>query len=720
MKRAVKRSVSIMLSVLMILSMCVMGVFTGTAATTDENASGVSFDGTSKIYLDSNGCSWWNNANAIMGVQFKNAQGVTTDRVVMTAVEGQTKFFEATVPAGDYTKAVFTRSETEAGAAWNQFEVAIPADIASKNVFQINSNATGGAWTDSYTPPTYEYGPKTIYFDNTNTKWSKVYIYGWSFGLGNAFTEMKLVEGNIYTYTFSEDPIAGQEGYLFANSPDWDQQTLNVASEKDKNFYTSLGGGGKAWKGTWDVYTPAEPTDPPTEEPTVEPTDPPTEEPTVEPTALPTEEPTVKPTDPPTEEPTAEPTAPPTEEPTVQPTEPPTEQPTETPTEAPHTYTTIYFCPQQAWLDAGYSVRINACTSKDKNTWIQVDMTATGETVNGQPSYMGVIDNAVVPWGGFDKMQLQALDNGNWKAQVVAFDAWKTLDSINGKFYSSSTADKADWVDYVPDAEPATYTVTFMDDQGNVLGESVVEEGGTATAPALPTMKDKEYVAQFSPEELANITADKTLTYKLEAKTHTVTLAAPDETVTMTGGTEGIFAYGETVTLISSADNFAYWAVNGKIVSYDKAFSYIVTADLVVEAVKSDQPVVKEPAVSIDSPIFDTATDPGKILMYFGVNAINQGDAPRYGVFRFVGEAPADAAAAIQDYLDNGSSSVYNGNIKEYTDSGVMNSDGRYNYVASAPVGVSADKTMTVYAFIVVDGVLYISDAVTAAPGAQS
>lgn len=40
MKRAVKRSVSIVLSVLMILSMCVMGVFTGTAATTDEDASG--------------------------------------------------------------------------------------------------------------------------------------------------------------------------------------------------------------------------------------------------------------------------------------------------------------------------------------------------------------------------------------------------------------------------------------------------------------------------------------------------------------------------------------------------------------------------------------------------------------------------------------------------------------------------------------------------------
>ena len=32
-----------------------------------------------------------------MGIQFKNAQGVTTDRIIMTAVEGQEKFFETTV-----------------------------------------------------------------------------------------------------------------------------------------------------------------------------------------------------------------------------------------------------------------------------------------------------------------------------------------------------------------------------------------------------------------------------------------------------------------------------------------------------------------------------------------------------------------------------------------------------------------------------------------------
>ena len=116
MKRAVKRSVSIVLSVLMILSMCVMGAFTGTAATTDEDASGVSFDGTSKIYLDSSGCNWWNNASAFMGIQFKNAQGVTTDRIIMTAVEGQEKFFETTV------RSVYKElhADRETGAADNK------------------------------------------------------------------------------------------------------------------------------------------------------------------------------------------------------------------------------------------------------------------------------------------------------------------------------------------------------------------------------------------------------------------------------------------------------------------------------------------------------------------------------------------------------------------------------------------------------------------------
>lgn len=64
--------------------------------------------------------------------------------------------------------------------------------------------------------------------------------------------------------------------------------------------------------------------------------------------------------------------------------------------------------------------------------------------------------------------------------------------------------------------------------------------------------------------------------------------------------------------------------------------------------------------------------------------------------------------------------SAYNSYIKDYTDSGYMNSDGRYNYVASVPVGVDENTVVTVYAFVVVGEELFISEAVTAMPATLS
>ena len=49
-----------------------------------------------------------------------------------------------------------------------------------------------------------------------------------------------------------------------------------------------------------------------------------------------------------------------------------------------------------------------------------------------------------------------------------------------------------------------------------------------------------------------------------------------------------------------------------------------------------------------------------------------------------------------------------------------MNSDGRYNYVASVPADVDENTVVTVYAFVVVGEELFISEAVTAMPGALS
>ena len=77
------------------------------------------------------------------------------------------------------------------------------------------------------------------------------------------------------------------------------------------------------------------PTVTPTEAPTVAPTVAPTEAPTVTPTVAPTEAPTVAPTEAPTVTPTEAPTVAPTEAPTAAPTEAPTDKPTVVPTNKP-------------------------------------------------------------------------------------------------------------------------------------------------------------------------------------------------------------------------------------------------------------------------------------------------------------------------------------------------------------------------------------------------
>lgn len=814
MKKTGRRVTSVVLSLLMVLSMLAVGMVSGVAA------------GTTTVYycpkqawldagytIKANGCGS-NNENKWTQLDMKDTGDTVNGNPVYVAV-----FNSTATPYGGFDKLQFQAYQ---GSTWKEQIVAISSWTTTGTIDGKFYN--GSAWV-AYTPdatepptqppteapteeptvaptqaptedpsvaptqaptvdpteptqaptdapteaPTEAPQPRTIYFDSTGTNWSEVYIFGWNFGL-NGFAPMTLVEGNVYSYTFAQGTVDGTEGFLFTNKTDWsDQQTINVSTVAGKNFYTKLAGGGKTWAGTWDVYTPAEPTQP-------------TEAPTEAPTVAPTEEPTVVPTEAPTEEPTVEPTTP-VEYVTVSfdssatdwanvrayaykdggtaknaawpgadaisvegsvytfqlekgaydkiifnnaaaGAATATEQTVTINLEEGVTYKatakdlsglwdveggtpiipamiTVYFTNNKNWTDI--KAHIYNASSNKGTTWPGIAMDLFGKNNMGQDVYSVSFDT--------NKYDTVIFSGGNGSVQTVNITAadktgYYLLNEMDGKKYKVGSY--------------GMFEVTFEDTDGNVLGQNTVAEGETAQTPSLPTYKDKEYVAQFAPDDLKNITADKTLTYALQAKTFTVSLAAPDETVTLNGGTDGVFAYGDTATLICTADDFAYWTINGKIVSYDKAYAYIVTADGVVEAVKSETPVVKNPSISVDGVVFDTVTDPSKILMYFGVNTLNPGDAPRYGVFRFVGNAPADAEAAIQNYLDNGEASAYNSYIKEYTDSGVMNSDGRYNYVASAPVGVSADKTMTVYAFVVVDGVLYISNAVTATPGTLS
>ena len=104
---------------------------------------------------------------------------------------------------------------------------------------------------------------RTIYFDNSKTKWSSVYLYGFAFGLNNEFVKMEKVdeERNIWAYTYEYSlPVDGQEGLIFVNKNSWSNQyqTKNLATQAGKNLFVPSSTTGTSISGTWDVYTPAE------------------------------------------------------------------------------------------------------------------------------------------------------------------------------------------------------------------------------------------------------------------------------------------------------------------------------------------------------------------------------------------------------------------------------------------------------------------------------
>lgn len=130
----------------------------------------------------------------------------------------------------------------------------------SCNAYKLTGDGSGVYTT--YDPnAALEYMPRTIYFDNSLTKWDEVYIHGWgASGLNSAYVQMELVEGtdNIYTYTFDEDIEAGAKTFLFTAGEEYmgrkRKQTVDVAGEAGKDFFKVTTVSNSKWLYEWSVY----------------------------------------------------------------------------------------------------------------------------------------------------------------------------------------------------------------------------------------------------------------------------------------------------------------------------------------------------------------------------------------------------------------------------------------------------------------------------------
>ena len=144
--------------------------------------------------------------------------------------------------------------EAQTGVILNKWENL--GDRGDNNCFKITGDGEG--FYTMYDPDDNQDDERTIYFDNSNTQWSAVYIYGWSFGIYQEFIPLENEGNDIWSYTFYDElPVDGVKGFLFVDQPSWSgaTQTNDLATEEGKNIFVPTPGGQKL-NGKWDVYNP--------------------------------------------------------------------------------------------------------------------------------------------------------------------------------------------------------------------------------------------------------------------------------------------------------------------------------------------------------------------------------------------------------------------------------------------------------------------------------
>ena len=216
----------------------------------------VYFDNTntnwSNVYIYFYDSNYWDQNNG------SGSKNIASGPNAMTHVSGNIWSYENN---GGYTRVAFTKDSQSGYGNFYQTEAAYsdgtnfnvtgslssstPLFTPSTTKTTKNSNVPyySGAWS-AYTPPT----PYTVYFDNTNTGWSNVYIYFYSRnywnnngsgsdGIASGPNAMTHVSGNIWSYennggytrvAFTKDSQSGYGNFYQTEAAYSDGTNFNV------------------------------------------------------------------------------------------------------------------------------------------------------------------------------------------------------------------------------------------------------------------------------------------------------------------------------------------------------------------------------------------------------------------------------------------------------------------------------------------------------------
>lgn len=249
-----KKKISVLLSVLLILTMpCV------------AQLSAAALPSGTTIYLNAYEAGWenayiygWNYGlqGEFIQMEKEDYEGVFSFTLPQSSADGSQYFY-------------FTNKN-----AWDGQEQTVPlGTIADKNFYTLYSRDETGKWTGMWShivpAPTNPTQPPTdpniilagtqILFDNTNTQWADIYLYGWKYGFNGEFRKMqKIGASDLYAYTLPQDVPVEEEFCVFVNKDNWEnaQQTVNVAYESSDKNTVCPNTGATPFEYAWRSNTP--------------------------------------------------------------------------------------------------------------------------------------------------------------------------------------------------------------------------------------------------------------------------------------------------------------------------------------------------------------------------------------------------------------------------------------------------------------------------------
>ena len=247
-------------------------------------------------------------------------------------------------------------------------------------------------------------------------------------------------------------------------------------------------------------------------------------------------------------------------------------------------------------------------------------------------------------------------------------------------------------------------TVSFYHQSGKLLDSQKLVSGegkitNTVNAPTKVGFDFLGWSAKASGATAEDVVDFKTATFSENTSLYPV-FKAQDITYTLTVGlqTEQKAPQSSVTVTADPIDGkqFVGWKdANGNIVSYDSAYTFIITGDTTLTAYyeQADSEVVKEPTIIIAQPTYEDITGGYKMAFYFNYTVPEDCELVDIGIIRKKGDHEADGITLETD------------GISQYSVLSKLGSEGQFYYTKSNYYGTG--HTVTGYMIYEKNGIRY-------------